>query len=220
MDDIHPASYIDVPSNSPVSLRPRELTPSPPIHTLKIEIKAAAPRMPAPSLARPRFEKPHLHVDQIPSAFSGKAGASRWTNKGETRSFSGTCMSLIHTDVHVDIDPIRREDRKWGIISLIAYWCSDAFNAATWEFAASILAIGLSYKDSLGIVATAFILISGVIALNGAVGVLYHAPFPVLARASWGFWGSYGTLILTALYIWDPELTRDLSQFPSSHESS
>ena len=30
------------------------------------------------------------------------------------------------------------------------------------------------------------------ISLNGAVGVLYHAPFPVLARAGWGFWGSYG----------------------------
>ena len=30
------------------------------------------------------------------------------------------------------------------------------------------------------------------ISLNGAMGVLYHVPFPVLARAGWGFWGSYG----------------------------
>ena len=30
-----------------------------------------------------------------------------------------------------------------------------------------------------------------VIAANGAVGAIYHAPFPVIARASWGFWGSY-----------------------------
>lgn len=76
--------------------------------------------------------------------------------------------------------------------ALIAYWFSDAFNAATWEFASSILAIGLSYRDALGIVATAFFIVSTVIALNGATGVLYHAPFPVLARAGWGFWGSYG----------------------------
>ena len=55
--------------------------------------------------------------------------------------------------------------------------------------------MGLSYKDSLGIVATAFIIISGVISLNGAIGVLYHAPFPVLARASWGFWGSYVPIV-------------------------
>lgn len=27
--------------------------------------------------------------------------------------------------------------------------------------------------------------------MNGAVGAMYHVPFPVIARASWGFWGSY-----------------------------
>ncbi len=69
--------------------------------------------------------------------------------------------------------------------ALIAYWFSDAFNAATWEFASSILAIGLSYRDAVGIVATAFLIISVVISLNGATGVLYHAPFPVLARAGY-----------------------------------
>ena len=95
-----------------------------------------------------------------------------------------------------DLDPIRKEDRKWGVWSLIAYWCSDAFNAATWEFASSMLAIGLSYKDAISIVAVGFFTVSIVIALNGAIGVLYHAPFPVLARASWGFWGSYSRSLL------------------------
>ncbi|KAI4212931.1 MAG: hypothetical protein LQ351_004456 [Letrouitia transgressa] len=123
---------------------------------------------------RPVFEKPSIHVDKSDSAFTS-SGDSRWSNK--------------------DIDPIRREDRKWGVWSLIAYWFSDAFNAATWEFASSMLAIGLSYKDALGIVATGFVTISIVISLNGAIGVLYHAPFPVLARASWGFWGSYVAII-------------------------
>ena len=97
-----------------------------------------------------------------------------------------------------DLDPIRRENRKWTIFSLIAYWLSDAFNAATWEFASSMLAIGLSYKDAIAIVAIAFFTVSIVISLNGAIGVLYHAPFPVLARASWGFWGSYGMFLHAA----------------------
>lgn len=97
---------------------------------------------------------------------------------------------------HPDLDPIRKENRKWTIFSLIAYWLSDAFNAATWEFASSMLAIGLSYKDAIAIVAVAFFTVSIVISLNGATGVLYHAPFPVLARASWGFWGSYGTALI------------------------
>lgn len=98
-----------------------------------------------------------------------------------------------------DLDPIRRSDRKWSVYALIAYWFSDAFNAATWEFASSIIAIGLSYKDAIGIVATAFLIVSVVISLNGATGVLYHAPFPVLARAGWGFWGSYGTPALRSM---------------------
>ena len=57
-----------------------------------------------------------------------------------------------------------------------------------------MLAIGLSYKDAIAITAVAFFTVSIVISLNGAIGVLYHAPFPVLARASWGFWGSYGAV--------------------------
>jgi NCS1 family nucleobase:cation symporter-1 len=58
---------------------------------------------------------------------------------------------------------------------------------------------GLSWKESLGIVALAFFIISFVIAANGAIGVIHHAPFPVLARASWGFWGSYVAIISRAI---------------------
>ena len=153
-------------------------------------------------MQRPRFHLPPLRVEQVPSAFSGAVGASRWSNKGTTPlSFPHHCQLPIRlrtlTDLESDLDPIRREDRKWSVYALIAYWFSDAFNAATWEFASSIIAIGLSYKDAIGIVATAFLIISGVISLNGATGVLYHAPFPVLARAGWGFWGSYGKWAMT-----------------------
>lgn len=73
----------------------------------------------------------------------------------------------------------------------LAYWLSDAFNVSTWQFASSILAVGLTYIDALIIVAVSFTIIAVVIAANGAVGAIYHAPFPVIARASWGFWGSY-----------------------------
>jgi NCS1 family nucleobase:cation symporter-1 len=58
---------------------------------------------------------------------------------------------------------------------------------------------GLTWRESLGIVALAFFIISFVIALNGAIGVIHHAPFPVLARASWGFWGSYIAIVSRAV---------------------
>ena len=63
-------------------------------------------------------------------------------------------------------------------MSFIAYWVSDAFNAATWQFGAGIIAVGLSWRESLGIVALAFFIVSIVIALNGAIGVIrtYKTP--------------------------------------------
>ena len=139
------------------------------------------------------FNKTPLHVEQVHSAFSGPDTDTRWSNKGDTSGVKVLLGSFFANKVRTsDLDPVRKEDRKWNIWSLVAYWFSDTFNAATWEFASSMLAVGLSYRDALGIVAVAFFTVSIVISLNGAVGVLYHAPFPVLARASWGFWGSYG----------------------------
>ncbi|KAF2140323.1 uncharacterized protein K452DRAFT_230927 [Aplosporella prunicola CBS 121167] len=119
------------------------------------------------------FKRPKLRVEQAKSQFA--EGSARWTN--------------------VDLDPVPRHARKWGITSFISYWISDAFNAATWQFASSIIAVGLTWRESLGIVALAFFIISFVIAFNGATGVIHHAPFPVLARASWGFWGSYVAIV-------------------------
>ncbi|KAF2094426.1 uracil permease [Rhizodiscina lignyota] len=124
-----------------------------------------------------RLERPHLKVQQPKSAFS--SGNARWTNK--------------------DLDPVPKDERKWGVISLVAYWISDAFNAATWQFASSIIAVGLTWRESLGIVALGFFIISFVIALNGAVGVIHHTSFPVNSRAPWGFWGSYIAIISRAI---------------------
>ena len=118
-----------------------------------------------------------LKVDQPDSAFS--RGKSRWTN--------------------ADLDPVPLNKRKWGVVSFIAYWISDAFNAATWQFASSIIAIGLTWRESISIVAVSFFIVSIVISLNGAVGVYYHASFPVIARASWGFWGSYIAIVSRAI---------------------
>ncbi|KAL2796001.1 permease for cytosine/purines, uracil, thiamine, allantoin-domain-containing protein [Aspergillus keveii] len=120
-----------------------------------------------------RFRRPRLRVDQSQSAFA--EGNARWTN--------------------LDLDPVPHAGRLWGPLSFVSYWISDAFNSATWQFASSIIAVGLSWRESIGIVALSFFIISFVIAANGAVGAIYHIPFPVIARASWGFWGSYIAII-------------------------
>ncbi|KAJ5365568.1 Permease cytosine/purines uracil thiamine allantoin [Penicillium concentricum] len=122
---------------------------------------------------RLRISRPHARVSQGESAFA--AGNARWTNR--------------------DLDPIAKNARKWGALSIIAYWISDALQAATWQFASGMIAVGLTYREALGIVALSFFIISLAISANGAVGAIYHVPFPVIARASWGFWGSYIAII-------------------------
>ncbi|KAE8145819.1 permease for cytosine/purines, uracil, thiamine, allantoin-domain-containing protein [Aspergillus avenaceus] len=107
------------------------------------------------------MKKPRLRIKQSQSTFA--EGNARWTN--------------------LDLDPVPLHKRKWGPLSFIAYWISDAFNAATWQFASSIIAVGLSWRESLGIVALSFFIISFVISANGAVGAIYHVPYiPIVSR--------------------------------------
>jgi nucleobase:cation symporter-1, NCS1 family len=96
-----------------------------------------------------KLERPHLKVDQPTSAFA--SGNARWTNK--------------------DLDPVPPNRRKWGVTSIIAYWISDAFNPATWQFAAGIIAVGLSWRESLGIVALSFFIVSWVVSMPGKITV-------------------------------------------------
>ncbi|OKL61105.1 hypothetical protein UA08_03326 [Talaromyces atroroseus] len=123
-----------------------------------------------------RFPTPRWPRLRVPPADSSFVhGNVRWTNK--------------------DLDPVPPGMRKWTVLSFIGYWISDAFSVANWQLASSIIAVGLSWKESLGMVALGFFILSIVIAMNGAIGTIYHVPFPVIARASWGFWGSYVPII-------------------------
>jgi cytosine/uracil/thiamine/allantoin permease len=49
------------------------------------------------------------------------------------------------------------------VTSFIAYWISDAFNAATWQFGASVIAVGLTWRESIAVVALSFFIISIVV---------------------------------------------------------
>ena len=44
-----------------------------------------------------------------------------------------------------DMDPVPPSQRTWSTWNYIAYWVSDATNAAQWQFASSMLAVGLTW---------------------------------------------------------------------------
>ncbi|KAI0784506.1 NCS1 nucleoside transporter family [Abortiporus biennis] len=100
---------------------------------------------------------------------------SRWSNK--------------------DMDPVPRSKRTWTTWNYVAYWVSDACNAAAWELASSMLAIGLSWRQALPAIAVGHIIIAVVMVLNGTIGARLHVPFPIINRSSFGFWFSYFSVI-------------------------
>ncbi|KAF8154064.1 NCS1 nucleoside transporter family [Crassisporium funariophilum] len=105
----------------------------------------------------------------------GFGPSSRWSNK--------------------DMDPVPPEGRTWTTWNFVAYWISDATNAAVWQLASSMLAVGLSWRQALPAIAVGHCIIAVVMVLNGTIGARLHIAFPVLNRSSFGFWLSYFSVI-------------------------
>ena len=58
------------------------------------------------------------------------------------------------------MDPVLKQDRTWSTWDYVAYWISDAANAATWQMASSMLAVGLSWRQALPAIAVGNIIIA------------------------------------------------------------
>ncbi|KAG6873100.1 hypothetical protein C0995_002943 [Termitomyces sp. Mi166 len=60
-----------------------------------------------------------------------------------------------------DMDPVPPSQRTWSTWNYIAYWVSDATNAAMWQFASSILAIGyILRRQALAAIIVGYFLIA------------------------------------------------------------
>ncbi|KDR74147.1 hypothetical protein GALMADRAFT_251034 [Galerina marginata CBS 339.88] len=94
-----------------------------------------------------------------------------------------------------DMDPVLPEERTWTTWDFIAYWISDATNAAVWQLASSMLAVGLSWRQALPAIAVGNTIIAIVMVLNGTIGARLHIAFPVINRSSFGFWLSYFSVV-------------------------
>ncbi|KAG6884970.1 hypothetical protein C0993_006934 [Termitomyces sp. T159_Od127] len=94
-----------------------------------------------------------------------------------------------------DMDPVPPTLRTWTTWNFIAYWVSDATHVAMWQFASSLLAVGLTWRQALAAIAVGYFLIAIVMVLNGTVGARLHVGFPVLTRSSFGYWFSWFSVI-------------------------
>ncbi|TNY17385.1 uracil permease [Rhodotorula diobovata] len=106
--------------------------------------------------------------------------------------------SLAPEDVYTnaDLDPTTDPaQRTWGYGTWFSFWVAASLDPAFWQTGASLIPLGLSVGNAIGIVILGNCVIAVPIVLNGMVGANLRIPFPVAARASMGYWLSYFAVI-------------------------
>ncbi|KAK9776234.1 putative Uracil permease [Seiridium cardinale] len=105
--------------------------------------------------------------------------------------------SIAPPDVwtNADQDPVPPERLTWTQWTFVTYWFSDLVTVSGWEAASSIVTTGLSATDAVVITLVAGICNAIPTVLNGCIGANLHIPFPIAARASYGYWLSYFCVI-------------------------
>jgi hypothetical protein len=77
----------------------------------------------------------------------------------------------------------------------------------SWMIASSMVTLGLSPWQAWGCVWIGYSLVAPFIVLNARPGAILHVTFPVVARMSFGIWGSLWCVFnRAAMAWWDPPL--------------
>ncbi len=109
--------------------------------------------------------------------------------------------NITRTNVDMDVTPIER--RTWTPFTMLGFWFSDAMNAQSWEAPASILAVGLTWREAVYCIIFGSICCTVPLVLNGVVGARLHVPFPVAMRSSFGWYFARFAIVVrmvTALF--------------------
>ncbi|KAI0716451.1 permease for cytosine/purines, uracil, thiamine, allantoin-domain-containing protein [Earliella scabrosa] len=89
-----------------------------------------------------------------------------------------------------DLLPVPEEKRTWGYWGFIAFWIADSFNINTWMIVSSMIQLGLSWWQAWLCVWIGYGVVAPFIVANARPGAIFHVTFPVVARTSFGLWGS------------------------------
>ncbi|KAF9051532.1 permease for cytosine/purines, uracil, thiamine, allantoin-domain-containing protein [Panaeolus papilionaceus] len=89
-----------------------------------------------------------------------------------------------------DLAPVPPEKRTWRSINFISFWIADSFNVNTWMIVSSMVQLGLSWWQAWICVWLGYGVVAPFIVLNARPGAMFHITFPVVARTSFGLYGS------------------------------
>ncbi|KAH8895898.1 allantoin permease [Thozetella sp. PMI_491] len=123
-----------------------------------------------------------------------KAKPSGWVLPQQPSSFAdeGTW-----TNIDCDVTPLDR--RTWTAWTMFGYWFSDALNAQSWMAPASIIALGLTWREAVVCIIFGSLVCTVPLVLNGMIGARLHIPFPIAMRASFGWYFSRFAIVTRAI---------------------
>ncbi|KAI0322845.1 permease for cytosine/purines, uracil, thiamine, allantoin-domain-containing protein [Amylostereum chailletii] len=101
-----------------------------------------------------------------------------------SRSWSQTLLSSE------DLRPVEKEERTWKARNFATFWIADSFNVNTWMIVSSMIDLGLSWWQAWICVWLGYGIVAPFIVANARPGAVFHVTFPVVARTSFGLWGS------------------------------
>ncbi|KAK5951350.1 hypothetical protein OHC33_007768 [Knufia fluminis] len=134
--------------------------------------------------------KIHVSASSVKEELRRRRQISGWTLPKQTSS-----VAPPNVWSNADQDPVPPERRTWTAWTFVLYWFSDLVTVSTWSQGSSVVAAGLSATDAILICLVASLCNALPIVLNGAIGSQLHIPFPIAARAAYGYWLSYFAVV-------------------------
>ena len=98
-----------------------------------------------------------------------------------------------------DLAPVPQARRNWNTYAFAALWISMAHCIPTYNYAASLLDVGMNWWQALLTIGLGNVIVLIPILLNAHPGTKYGIPFPVLARSSFGTRGANVPAVLRAI---------------------
>ncbi|EAU30266.1 conserved hypothetical protein [Aspergillus terreus NIH2624] len=89
-----------------------------------------------------------------------------------------------------DLKPVERDRRQWKWLNFVAFWIADSLNVNTWMISSAMIVDGLSWWQSWLCVWFGYAIAAVFVVALGRVATIYHIPFAVANRASFGVWGT------------------------------
>ncbi|MGD9722013.1 MAG: NCS1 family nucleobase:cation symporter-1 [Pirellulales bacterium] len=99
----------------------------------------------------------------------------------------------------VDMAPISRERRKWGVRDFAVLWISMSACIPTYMLASSLIDLGMDWRQAVLTIFLGNCIVLVPMIMNAHAGTRYGIPFPVYCRAAFGIRGANVPALMRAL---------------------